>query len=171
MTADDDGPLGSADELENKRNARDAEESTGRTIEDIAADGDDTEEPEEQPSLFGTVKQLSLAAGGKKKPTASYAKIRSVSEKIEGQFSPDDLVDLRVQCRVDKVEFGYIRDNVGEVTAVKRVHTLKSVGNVERMPAEYGALVDFARAIADGTLSGDEARDTALAVLAVEEAA
>ena len=102
-----------------------------KSVEDItSAGGPEDFEQEEQPTLFGTVENLSTSIG-RRKPTESAVKIKARAEKIVGQFDPDETVELKIRVRVDKVELVYVRDSDGDIMAVKRIHHLSPL-HVER---------------------------------------
>jgi hypothetical protein len=93
-----------------------------RSIEDMAGD-----EPEvEQYTLFGTAASVTGTVKGAK-PTESQVKFKARGEKLPGQMQVDDLVELRVLARVDKVEFTTIRDGDGAIQGMKRLHHLTMI--------------------------------------------
>lgn len=91
-----------------------------KSIEDMHEDGEGLPEPE--PMLTGTTDQLTLNVGGRKKPKGSMAKLKSGQIGVTGQFTPDDVIELRVLARVDKVEVVLTRDGDGGIKDIKRVH-------------------------------------------------
>jgi hypothetical protein len=147
-------PLPTRDEIDDERAEDDAAalngDETGKSLEDLAE-----EQEEEQISLFGTADSLTLNVGGKKKPTESAVKIKARQEKIQGQFTPDDVVHIVVRVRCDKVEFGYVRDSDGAVVGVKRVHHLSPL-HVERADG-FQKCVDLVQSIATGEQADLEA--------------
>jgi len=136
------------DEAHERVAAEDAEklnDDEGKSLEALA-----DEQEEEQISLFGTADQLTLNVGGKKKPTESAVKIKARQERIQGQFTPDDIVHIVVRVRCDKVEFGYVRDSDGAVVGVKRIHHLSPL-HVERADG-FQKCVDLVQGIATGEI-------------------
>ena len=124
------------DRLAEEEAERDAEtqdesaEERARTIEELAEDEREAEEPE-QISLFGTSDQIKANVAGKR-PTESHVKIKNRGEKIQGQFDPNDIIELLVRVRCDKIEFAYVRDSDGDVMTSKRIHHLTPL-HAERM--------------------------------------
>lgn len=110
----------------------------GSSIEDLAEAGED--DGAEQITLFGTSEKLSLSVGGRHKPTESAVKFKAKQELIAGQFSPDEVVTVQLDVRVDKVEIVYVRDSAGGVKAVKRVHHLTPVTGAVRVDSEAAVI-------------------------------
>lgn len=109
------------------------DEQPRRTLADLAADepeaGASTEADEaddEQQRLFGTESKITGSVKGAR-PTTSSVKFKAAPVTVQGQFQPDDVLELRVLARLDKVEFPYTRDRAGNVKGVKRVHHASAI--------------------------------------------
>jgi hypothetical protein len=135
-----------------------------KTLADLAAqepeaEGDD--EPEErEPQLFGTERKITGSVKGVRQATSSI-KFKAAPVTVSGQFQPDDMLELRVLARLDKVEFTYTRDRDGNVKGVKRVHHA-SATSVEQVPDTQMQAAIYERAAASlsestgSTLSGED---------------
>lgn len=135
-----DGPEGVRDDED--EGDEDGGAQPRKTLADLAAEQPDADEspeddePEPQQRLFGTESKVTGSVKGRR-PDQSAVRLKSGAVVVTGQFHPDDVLELRVLARLDKVEFVYTRDKDGAVKAVKRVHhaTPTSIEQVE-VPAE-----------------------------------
>lgn len=112
-----------------------------RTLAELAADepeADDGPEDDGEPQqmLFGTESKITGSVKGRK-PDQSAVKMKSGAVTVNGQFHPDDMLELRVLARLDKVEFVYLRDKDNAIKGSKRIHhaTPVTIEQVE-VPAE-----------------------------------
>jgi hypothetical protein len=111
-----------------------------RTLEELAAEQPDAEIGEESDGqLFipGTEAKISNTVKGAR-ATVSKAKLKSGGVAVTGQFNGDDVVELRVLARLDKVEFSYTRDKDGRIKGVARMHHLTPLSIEPVEPVEPG---------------------------------
>jgi hypothetical protein len=108
-----------------------------RTLADLAAeapasDGGTEGGEEPQSRLFGTESKVTASVKGPK-PTTSHVSFKSGEVEVEGQFHPEDLVELRMTVELDEVAIRYRRKG-GKIVATRRVHKAKALpGGVQQL--------------------------------------
>jgi hypothetical protein len=96
-----------------------------RSIADLA--GEEVEEEVEEPQsppIEGTTGQLSLDLGGEP-PDISSAKLRAISNEVEGQYDRGEVVTFTVIARCGEVHFIDTVDAQGFVTKSERRHIFR----------------------------------------------
>ncbi|HTE63376.1 MAG TPA: hypothetical protein VK631_23675 [Solirubrobacteraceae bacterium] len=122
-----------------------------KSLADLAAEAPAREDAPETPDepemqLFGTEEKVTGTVKGVRQAQSSV-KFKAAPVVVRGQFQPDDIMELRVLARLDKVEFAYTRDRQGAIKAVKRVH-FASATSVEQVLDAQRQQVVYERAAA-----------------------
>lgn len=103
-----------------------AAEAKGKSIEDMAADGDDGEEEEKplppmQLPLLGTKDTIGQSWGGAR-ATSSEMRLMGGKQPIEGQFDKGEIVTLVVEAKIFNVGGVDFTDEWGTVSKTVRRH-------------------------------------------------
>lgn len=92
-----------------------------RSIEEIAAEGEEKQVPPMQLALPGTKENITLTAGGAR-PTSSEVRLMGGRLPVEGQFEKGEIVTLIVEAKVGEVAFIDTTDDWGNVQKTVRAH-------------------------------------------------
>lgn len=84
----------------------------------------------DEPTIDGRLKQLTLDVGGHKVTTSEF-KLKGGSVAVEGQFQKGERVQLIVEAVVGKIEFQDKADSEGNVIATTRRH-VATIDSVQR---------------------------------------
>jgi hypothetical protein len=109
-----------------------------RTLADLAAEapasdgGTEGDDEEPQSRLFGTESKVTASVKGPK-PTTSHVSFKSGEVEVDGQFHPEDVVELRMTVELEEVAIRYRRKG-GKIVATRRVHKAKALpGGVQQL--------------------------------------
>jgi hypothetical protein len=116
----------------------DAPEANGkRTLADLAAEAPDADASTEgdadgQSQLFGTERKVTASVKGPR-PTTSHVSFKAGEVEVQGQFHPEDVVELRMVVELDEVSMKYRRKG-GKIVDTRRVHKAKAIpGGVQQL--------------------------------------
>ena len=101
------------------------EDQDAQSIADLAGgESDEEEDALGPPPLEGTTGQLSLDVGGDT-PDISTAKLRAVSNEVEGEYDKGEVVTFQVIARCSEVHFVDSADAQGLVVKTERRHIFR----------------------------------------------